>query len=210
MEISHRTIELFPTLVHGFGLDGLVDTVPILDRITELRGGPALTDLPETGSGQFEWMSQTDLHRDPAFGQLMHVAGECARTVLDDERWMYDGVEVTECWANISTPGGSHRSHAHPNSLLSGVWFVQSPEGSGQLEFRDPRVNGWLRLERVEPVPANSQTVNVSPTPGLMLMFPSWLGHMVGQNTGAGERVSVAFNVMPTGQIGQPTASFTR
>jgi hypothetical protein len=35
----------------------------------------------------------------------------------------------------------------------------------------------------------------IDPAPGLMIVFPSWLKHMVHPYYGTGERISVAFNV---------------
>jgi hypothetical protein len=35
----------------------------------------------------------------------------------------------------------------------------------------------------------------VEPMPGLMVMFPSWLKHMVHPFQGLGERISISFNV---------------
>ncbi len=35
----------------------------------------------------------------------------------------------------------------------------------------------------------------VDPLPGLMVMFPSWLKHMVHPFSGNGERISISFNV---------------
>jgi hypothetical protein len=35
----------------------------------------------------------------------------------------------------------------------------------------------------------------VEPMPGLMVMFPSWLKHMVHPFHGSGERISISFNI---------------
>ena len=36
----------------------------------------------------------------------------------------------------------------------------------------------------------------IDPTPGLMVLFPSWLQHFVHPFFGKGERISIAFNAM--------------
>lgn len=211
--MPHDTLAVFPTLVHAFMFDlAVLDTKStVLEFVGELRMHEAgLTDSPEAGDRQFDWMSSTDLHEHPALGGSVADWLAACRVVLDDEGWAYDDVEITECWANVSGPGNSHRVHAHPNSVLSGVLYVAIPEGAGQIEFRDPRNTGTIRLDRARATPATALSIGVSPVEGLLLIFPSWLSHSVAANQGAGERVSIAFNVMPVGRIGQPTASFDR
>ncbi len=207
----HHELAIFPTLAYAFTLEDTIDAGPILRRISELRSAStALTDEPDSAPWQFEWMSSTNLQTEPALAPLLSAATVCAESVLRKEGWEFESLEVTECWANVSSPGGSHRLHSHPNSLLSGVWFAAVPPGSGQLEFRDPRPSGWLRLDRQTTTAANAQVIGVDPQEGLLVVFPSWLPHSVATNRGNGERISVAFNLMPTGRIGFPTASFTR
>ena len=36
----------------------------------------------------------------------------------------------------------------------------------------------------------------ITPIPGLMVLFPSWLNHLVHPFFGAGERISIAFNII--------------
>lgn len=199
----HHELAIFPTLAYAFTLEDTIDAGPILRRISELRSAStALTDEPDSAPWQFEWMSSTNLQTEPALAPLLSAATVCAESVLRKEGWEFESLEVTECWANVSSPGGSHRLHSHPNSLLSGVWFAAVPPGSGQLEFRDPRPSGWLRLDRQTTTAANAQVIGVDPQEGLLVVFPSWLPHSVATNRGNGERISVAFNLMPTGRIG--------
>ena len=199
----HHELAIFPTLAYAFTLEDTIDAGPILRRISELRSAStALTDEPDSAPWQFEWMSSTNLQTEPALAPLLSAATVCAESVLRKEGWEFESLEVTECWANVSSPGGSHRLHSHPNSLLSGVWFAAVPPGSGQLEFRDPRPSGWLRLDRQTTTAANAQVIGVDPQDGLLVVFPSWLPHSVATNRGNGERISVAFNLMPTGRIG--------
>ena len=199
----HHELAIFPTLAYAFTLEDTIDAGPILRRISELRSAStALTDEPDSAPWQFEWMSSTNLQTEPALAPLLSAATVCAESVLRKEGREFERLEVTECWANVSSPGGSHRLHSHPNSLLSGVWFAAVPPGSGQLEFRDPRPSGWLRLDRQTTTAANAQVIGVDPQDGLLVVFPSWLPHSVATNRGNGERISVAFNLMPTGRIG--------
>jgi uncharacterized protein (TIGR02466 family) len=48
---------------------------------------------------------------------------------------------VQNTWVNMHTDGGYHTVHNHPNSVLSGVYYVDHGSGncSSKLEFQDPR-----------------------------------------------------------------------
>ena len=104
----------------------------------------------------------------------------------------------TEAWANVHRRGGYARSHVHPFNHWSGVYYVRvgRPDGrhpeSGAISFADPRP-GAAALP-APGFPFGDEHV-IRPRPGLLLVFPSWLAHSVAPVRGAGERISVAFNV---------------
>ena len=103
-----------------------------------------------------------------------------------------------DCWANVSRRGHYNNVHDHPGAMWSGVYYVSGGEPdndiytNGKLEFLDPRVGiNMLNLEQG----LFSGRYLVDPLPGLMVMFPSWLKHMVHPFSGEGERISISFNV---------------
>ncbi len=102
-------------------------------------------------------------------------------------------------WANVSRNGDYNGVHNHPNCLWSGTYYVQPgkpAEGhpnNGKLELLDPRAG--IQLIHMEGTVLSGRYV-VDPLPGLMIMFPAWLNHMVHPFFGDGERISIAFNVL--------------
>ena len=47
-------------------------------------------------------------------------------------------------WINCS-PSRSHNSaHVHPDSEISGVFYIAVPTGSGKIDFRDPRTQSEM------------------------------------------------------------------
>lgn len=104
-------------------------------------------------------------------------------------------------WANLMTNGNYHRLHSHPDCHWSGVYYVSTgkliPDAkpNGNLQFQDPRSGANRLIVRgLEMVPA----VTIAPTPGLMVMFPSYLEHYVHPFFGEGSRISIAFNLRIT------------
>lgn len=101
-------------------------------------------------------------------------------------------------WANVLRNGGYNNVHNHPGSLWSGVYYVErgQPDATtgenGKIELLDPRA-GTNTLFFDKNVLETRYVIDT--VPGLMLVFPSWLKHMVHPYFGEGARISVAFNV---------------
>ena len=88
---------------------------------------------------------------------------------------------------------GYNSIHNHADSLLSGVIYINTPKGSGDIIFRDPRpIAASNKLLKN----ANS-TFKVSPTAGLSVLFPGYLEHWVAPSSATDNdpRISIAFNV---------------
>jgi uncharacterized protein (TIGR02466 family) len=105
---------------------------------------------------------------------------------------------TASAWANVLRNGGYNSVHNHPNCVWSGVYYVArgepdpTPSENGKLELLDPR--SGINMIFIEKNVLDGRYV-IEPLPGLMVVFPSWLKHMVHPYFGKGERISVAFNV---------------
>ena len=97
--------------------------------------------------------------------------------------------KLDSLWVNLLRAGGQHSGHIHPNSMISGTFYVEVPNGSGPIRFEDPR----LPMMMAAP-PRPDTFVTVEPRPGLLLLWESWLRHEVMPGTGRGERLSISFN----------------
>ena len=91
--------------------------------------------------------------------------------------------------------GDSHGRHCHPGAILSGVFYLNMPEGSSPIQFYDPRP--W-RDTRVMPVKRetenNISSFNFNPSAGDFIMWESWLHHEVIPNK-SNNRVTLVFNL---------------
>ena len=103
---------------------------------------------------------------------------------------------LIDSWANINRRGDV--VHTHPNCMWSGVYYVTPgkpdpdvPYG-GLLELLDPReAHNYIQVTNTV-LDARHFFEN---KPGRMLLWPSWVKHMVHPYVGEGERISIAFNV---------------
>ena len=105
---------------------------------------------------------------------------------------------LIDSWANINRRGDYNVVHTHPNCMWSGVYYVTPgkpdpdvPYG-GLLELLDPReAANYIQVPNTV-LDARHFFEN---KPGRMLLWPSWVKHMVHPYVGEGERISIAFNV---------------
>jgi uncharacterized protein (TIGR02466 family) len=150
-------------------------------------------------SGYTSYASLNDLPwRVPVFGDLgkaldAHVAAFAKELELDlgGRKLVLDSL-----WINILPPGGTHSSHIHPHSVVSGTFYVTVPEGAGALKLEDPRLGFMMAAppRRARAKPENRPFVYLTPSPGTVILWESWLRHEVPMNEAETERISVSFN----------------
>jgi uncharacterized protein (TIGR02466 family) len=149
-------------------------------------------------SGYTSYASLADLpKRDPAFAGLAKLLTRHAAKFAQDCSFDLDRKpRLDSLWANLLKSGGHHGGHIHPNSLISGTFYVEAPTGSGAIRFEDPRLPLMMAAPpRAQDAPdALRPFVSVEPRPGLLLMWESWLRHEVLPGAGRGERLSISFN----------------
>ena len=149
--------------------------------------------------GYTSYASLDDLPwRMPIFADLQkaldkHVAAFCDDLGFDlqDKK-----LKLNALWINILPEGGTHASHIHPHSVISGTTYVAMPEGTSALKLEDPRLPMMMMapLTRKDAAEALQRFVYVKPVVGDVLLWESWLRHEVPMNMSEEERISVSFN----------------
>jgi uncharacterized protein (TIGR02466 family) len=134
----------------------------------------------------------------PVFAKLANIVERHAAAFARALHWDMRGGKpiVDTMWVNVLPEGGSHSSHLHTNAVLSGTYYVTTPEGSGPIVFEDPRHAMMMAAPpRKKSTPHEMQTyVSEKAEPGALLLWESWLRHEVPLNRASGERISVSFN----------------
>ena len=86
--------------------------------------------------------------------------------------------------------------HIHSNSYISAAYYVKAPEKCGDIVFYDPRQSRLVRKPKISKLNnLNGEEVNIKPTDGLLVLFPSYLYHSVNENLSNEERIVISFNV---------------
>lgn len=111
-----------------------------------------------------------------------------------------------QAWPNVNRFGDYHNLHNHPHSWLSGTYYVQVPSGErkvrkgrtdlnpGAISFFDPRAQAnMLAVKGDGQVEAEHR---IMPEPGMILIWPAFVHHLVHPNLFEDARLSVSFNIV--------------
>ena len=149
--------------------------------------------------GYTSYASLSDLPwRFPVFAALKDALDQHVSTFADQLHFdLGEGrLELEDLWINILPEGGSHSSHIHPLSVISGTTYVAMPDGTSALKLEDPRHAMMMASppRRKDAPEELRQFVYIKPKVGDVLMWESWLRHEVPTNMSEDERISVSFN----------------
>ena len=108
---------------------------------------------------------------------------------------------ITQCWAHKNPPGSKHHEHVHPNSILSGVFYLRQDKTLPPIQFAKS-VQAAMKLDPKKYNNLNSETFLLPCTSGELLLFPSDLKHSVPKNIGKESRLSMSFNTFIVDTLG--------
>jgi uncharacterized protein (TIGR02466 family) len=108
---------------------------------------------------------------------------------------------ITQSWVNYTKLGQYHHKHTHPNSLVSGVLYINADEKNDAINFHKEK-NNEIQIQTKESNFFNSSNFILPVKTNDLVLFPSSLFHSVHYKTGFNLRVSLAFNVYVKGILG--------
>ena len=147
------------------------------------------------------WQSESSLHKWDEFKDLTKSIIDMGKYIFDDLKFVYEDFEITEMWANVSKKGEGHKVHTHLNNIFTGVFYIES---GANIRFLDPRPAANVLLPTMEEYNSeNSNQCSFPSTENTMLLFPAWLQHYVPQNRNTDRRISISFNLMLKGMVGE-------
>jgi uncharacterized protein (TIGR02466 family) len=146
------------------------------------------------------WHSEPDLQESwedemrLVLGECQALASEATRRLLDPDEILPPHRYALTAWANVSRQGHYNVPHVHM-ATWSAVYYVSVPAEcadagvTGALELLDPRPPAAMvdmpgRFFRTRHI--------IKPQPGLLVLFPASIMHLVHPFQGSGERISIA------------------
>lgn len=111
-------------------------------------------------------------------------------------------IYITQSWLNLTKKDQFHHTHKHPNSILAGVFYLQTVDDDC-ISF-----DNTLRVDQVRPSIEsfnswNSSLYNQPVHRNMLVIFPSSLMHNVPTVKSDQVRISLAFNTFVKGVLGK-------
>ena len=109
----------------------------------------------------------------------------------------------TQSWLTYSGPHDFHHRHTHPNSYVSGVFYIQADRKIDYLNFY--KAEPIIDLNFIQNNPFNSTVWRYAVNTGDVVLFPSYLHHgveKVDKADNAATRISLSFNLFLRGSLG--------
>jgi hypothetical protein len=115
-----------------------------------------------------------------------------------------------KAWAIVSRGAGYLHAHLHPRAWLSAVYYVTQPAVSEEPGSR----RGWLRLGlpeayRLDPSGGWDELL-IEPKRGTLFLMPAYFLHGTSPMGTDDERISIAFDIVPTDLAPAPPAADQR
>lgn len=184
---------LFPTAVGKFELDREL-TKQELKFVSDQERRPNMGNLTSVNNYVL---------REKPMKKLGEFLLESANKYFQEIYKPKDDVQlyITQSWLNFTEKGGFHHKHAHPNSFISGVFYVNADVTKDKIFFFNEGYK-QINLVATEFNLFNSESWWLEAGKGYLYLFPSSLTHMVEQVQHEETRISLSFNTFLKGTIG--------
>ena len=118
-------------------------------------------------------------------------------TIINSEQRLV----ITQLWGNRNPKGSKYHEHVHPNSIISGVFYLRQDPKLPPIQFAKSNQSA-MKLDPKKYNTYNAETFLLPCTSGELLLFPSSLRHSVPVNMGEEERISLSFNTFSIDALG--------
>lgn len=198
------TQSLFPTLVYKSQIASSTVVAALNKQL--LNEIDILSEEDEAGiewskkhypNGFTSYASANQMHVvSPTFAELEGYIRKHLKKYIDELEFNIkaSSLNMTTCWVNIMPKGAIHTSHNHPQSVISGTYYLQIPPQSSALRLEDPRYGQFMSRPTLKTNAKNISHYSMPAKPGDVILFESWLRHEVPLNNSAQPRVSISFN----------------
>ena len=138
--------------------------------------------------------NQSNIAEYLEFRPLVERVAQCVRE-LARSYGSDDDYYCTEGWYNIYSSNRYQEYHVHPNAIFSAVYFMKVGEDSQGLHIKRPDHGGMIPPKNKQrETPLNQEVIIAPPQERTVIIFRSYLEHMVPPSKLKTDRVTVAFN----------------
>jgi len=141
------------------------------------------------------------LHTD-LFKNLYKFVNESIEEYITEVFLSKQKLRITQSWLNKMEPDKEHMFHYHPNSVISGVFYLQSDNSSPLVLINDKQEHYQLAAEEGKGNKYTHSSYEFPSVERMLVLFPSYIRHCVPRNLSTSDRISLSFNTFPIGDLG--------
>jgi len=184
---------LFPTPVGIYKIDrGLTE-----EELTFVNNQPHFENIGNTRSASDTVLKNKELFSLNQF--FKESLKKYLQTVYEPKNDV--DLRITQSWLNFTEPGEYHHKHEHPNSFISGVFYINGDSEKDRIFFYKSTYQ-QINLQPENWNVWNSESWWFEAGTGDLILFPSSLTHMVPTTESDQTRISLSFNTFPVGILG--------
>ena len=185
-------LSLFPTPVQIYKYEDSIEK--------ELKHIEGIEWKPQVANGNFK-TKDSYLTKHEQLKDLTSFFKECiddyCNTIINSEQRLV----ITQLWGNRNPKGSKHHEHVHPNSIISGVFYLRQDPKLPPIQFSKSNQDS-MQLDPRKYNNYNAEIFLLPCTSGELILFPSNLRHGVPVNIGEEERISLSFNTFSINALG--------
>jgi len=187
-------VNIFSTPIYATVFDHL-DNSAMVDYVLDYSKKHKTVEISNEGGYQSDDLQGVHMPLNELFKEIDYTVNAFAQRI-----GVVMPTRIDNIWININSPGSYNIEHRHPNSLISGVFYLKVPKNSGPIVFTNPMPSfDMIWSKRVVDVYNAYTSVEHTHNPidNALVLFPSWLSHRVERNKSNENRISLAFNCSP-------------
>ena len=185
-------LTVFPTPVQIYKYENSIEK--------ELKHIEGIDWTPQVANGNFK-SKDSYLTKHESLKSITSFFKECiddyCNTIMNSNQRLV----ITQLWGNRNPKGSKHHEHVHPNSVISGVFYLRQDPKLPPIQFSKSDQHG-MKLDPRKYNNYNAETFLLPCTAGELILFPSSLKHSVPTNMGEEERISLSFNTFSIDVLG--------
>lgn len=155
---------------------------------SEIEKNPEIKTKSNQGGG---WQSHTELFNEPVFKEFGNDIWNICKIIFPH----INGMRIGQMWAAINFEGSYNITHGHGTQYdMSGAYYLQVPENSGEIGFRDPRpaaVNHYFTTWHIE----KGEYKWFMPRESDFMLFPPFVDHCVLPSKSKDPRIMISFDL---------------
>ena len=194
MDLNYELVNLFPSSVHIFNINGFDEVRnKLIDYAYEYKKNDPDGNIISNRGG---WQS-----KDFSVQKEDDILHSLIINCLASFPYIKESYNIfADAWININPTGSYNNKHNHPSSDLAGVLWIKCPKDCGEIVFDNP--SGFQTFKTINAYEDKFKNDNkihhtyfFPPVEGRVLIFPSHLDHNVKENKSKEDRISVSFNI---------------